>query len=400
MLCFFLATSVNLWLGLPYLCIAPLAVMGPHEYYEITQSGEKYDAMEMTLDELRESIDRLDNELLNILSERMKVVKQVGELKRQNRAIVYRPEREKAIVDRLYGQSEGLLNRAAIEAIFLEIFAVSRNIELPEKIAYLGPEGSFTHQAAESRFGAMSEYISLPKIRSVFEAVASERVRFGVVPIENNQVGDVVETIDFLQEYPVSIAAEVPMAIHFGFATLANEVKSVQTLYSRDMGLRQCQKFIKEWFGEEINLVSVGSTSEAARLAGLDPTAAALCSSVAARLHELPILFHNVEDSDQNQTRFLILSKSFVNQQSGNDKTSLVAYVSDDPGSLASILEDFREAKINLTKIESRPAKAGQGFRYWLFMECEGHAQEPNFAALLKKYGEGLKWLGSYVRLT
>ena len=353
----------------------------------------------MTLDDLRKKIDSLDDQLLEILTQRMEVVKQVGEFKRQHRAIVYRPEREKAIVDRLHEQSKGLLSRSAIEAIFLEIFAVSRNIELPERVAYLGPEGSFTHQAAESRFGAMSEYIGLPSIRSVFESVASERVRFGVVPIENNQAGDVVETLDFLDQHAVSIAAEVPMDIHFGFATLADEVHAVHTIYSRDIGLRQCKKFIREYFGEEINLVSVSSTSEAARLASQDAKSAALCSSMAARLHQLPILFHNVEDREDNQTRFLILSKQFENQRSGNDKTSLIAYTSDDPGSLADMLHDFQQANINLTKIESRPAKQGSGFRYWFFIECEGHHQDPNFAQLLDQYASQIRCLGSYLRL-
>ena len=125
----------------------------------------------MDLNQLRQQIDELDTQLLRLLNERMDVVKKVGELKRANKSIIYRPEREKYIIDRLAGLNNGLLNRAAIEAIFLEIFAVARNIELPERIAFLGPEGSFTHQAAESRFGAMSEYISLPSIRSVFESV-------------------------------------------------------------------------------------------------------------------------------------------------------------------------------------------------------------------------------------
>ncbi|MEL6536440.1 MAG: chorismate mutase [Bacteroidota bacterium] len=353
----------------------------------------------MTLDDLRKQIDSLDDQVLQLLTQRMEVVKQVGELKKQNRAIVYRPEREKAIVDRLYAQSKGLLSRPAIEAIFLEIFAVSRNIELPERVAYLGPEGSFTHQAAESRFGAMSEYIGLTSIRSVFESVASERVRFGVVPIENNQAGDVVETLDYLEEFDIKIAAEVPMAIHFGFATLADEVHAVKTLYSRDLGFRQCRKFIRDYFGEDARLVSVSSTSEAARLAAADPTAAALCSTMAARLHQLPILFHNVEDSDENQTRFLILSRHFTNQPSGADKTSVIAYVADDPGSLATLLDHFREAEINLTKIESRPAREGRGFRYWFFIECEGHEDQPAFAALLQSYGASLRSLGSYLRL-
>ena len=143
----------------------------------------------MTLDELRLTINQLDDQLLTLLNERMNVVKQVGELKRTTNAVIYRPEREKQILDRLKALNQGLLPDAAIEAIFLEIFAVSRNIELPERIAYLGPSGSFTHQAAESRFGAMSDYMPVSTIQGVFNAVNAEVVRFGVVPVENNQQG-------------------------------------------------------------------------------------------------------------------------------------------------------------------------------------------------------------------
>lgn len=171
----------------------------------------------MNLEELRERIDSIDNQLLDLLNERMKVVKEVGDLKRATKTVIYRPEREKQILDRLEKLNKGLLSPSAIEAIYLEIFAVSRNLELPERIAYLGPEGSFTHQAAESRFGAMSEYLMLPTILSVFESVETGRARFGIVPIENNQQGVVPETVDLLREKELLIAAEMQLSVHFTF---------------------------------------------------------------------------------------------------------------------------------------------------------------------------------------
>jgi chorismate mutase-like protein len=170
-----------------------------------------------TLDECRREIDRIDEALLDLLNERMRVVERVGEIKHATGGAIYRPEREKAIIERLSKMSKekgGILNQAAIEALYLEIFAVSRNLELPERIAYLGPEGSFTHQAAESRFGAMSEYLSLGSIHSVFKTLEAGRAKFGVVPIENSRDGVVGETLDLLAKSPVKIVAELYMPIH------------------------------------------------------------------------------------------------------------------------------------------------------------------------------------------
>ena len=177
-----------------------------------------------TLDDCRKAIDSIDDEMLSLLNKRMEVVERVGEIKSESGGAIYRPEREKAIIDRLEEQSlanGGILNKSAIEAIFLEIFAVSRNLELPERIAYLGPEGTFTHQAAESRFGAMSDYLSLGSIHSVFKTLESKRAKFGVVPIENSKDGIVGETLDLLAKSSVKIVAELYMPIHMSFVTKA-----------------------------------------------------------------------------------------------------------------------------------------------------------------------------------
>lgn len=354
----------------------------------------------MTLEDLRKEIDQLDDQLLEILNRRMEVVKKVGELKKNKNAIVYRPEREKSIIDRLSRQNTGPLNKAAIEAIFLEIFAISRNIELPERIAYLGPQGSFTHQAAESRFGAMSEYMPLNSIEAVFESVNAERTRFGVVPLENNQEGVVTETIDLLGEFDLKIAAEIPISISFTFASLSEKLKEIKRIYSKDIAFRQCRKFIGDSFKREaIELVPVNSTSKAVDMALEDPQGAAICSHIAAKMKELPVLFENVEDSPDNFTRFLIISKDFVNKKGDKDKTTVLAKTPDKPGSLAILLQDFYDAKINLTKIESRPAKTGKNFKYLFYIDFEGHFEDENVQAVMKKHGKDIKWLGSYVRL-
>lgn len=354
----------------------------------------------MELEKLRKEIDHLDEKLLDILNERMGIVKKVGELKRSTKTVIYRPEREKAIIDRLSSKSKGPLTRSAIEAIFLEIFAISRNLELPERIAFLGPEGSFTHQAAESRFGAMSEYMPLDSIRAVFDAIETSRARFGVIPIENNQEGVVVETIDLLGNTELKIAAEIPLSIHFAFGTNEEHLTNINKIYSKDIAFRQCKKFINESFnGRKIELIPVNSTSLAVKRALEEEGSAAICSHIAARMYNLPILFDNIEDSENNFTRFLIISKDFVNNRSGNDKTTILAKTTDKPGSLVTLLQDFYDAGINLSKIESRPAKKGKNFKYWFYIDFDGHFEDENVEPVLKKHKTDTKWLGSYVKL-
>lgn len=357
----------------------------------------------MDLQQLRERIDTLDDQLLNILNERMELVKSVGDLKRSSKSMIYRPEREKQILDRLEKRNTGLLTRSAIDAIFFEIFAVSRNLELPERISYLGPEGSFTHQAAESRFGGMSEYLVLPTIHSVFESVETGRAKFGVVPIENNQEGIVVETADFLREKGLTIVAEVLLQVHFTFATQSDSLKDIKRIYSKDIAFRQCGKFIGEYLeGLGVELIPVESTSKAARMAASEPDAAAICSSISAHIFGVPILFDNIEDSDQNRTRFLILSKDVLNQKSGDDKTTIIANLpnTNRPGVLYEFLKDFNDRGINLTKIESRPLRGESVFRNWFLVEFLGHVNDPGVQEIMHKYGTHLKWLGSYVRVS
>jgi len=353
------------------------------------------------LKELRNSIDSIDNELLRLLNERMEIVGQVGLLKQSNNAIIYRPEREKAIVDRLERLAENSpLNRAMIEAIFLEIFAASRQFELPERIGYLGPPGSFTHQAAESRFGVMSEYVSLNSIRSVFENTATERIRFGVVPIENNQAGVVGETIDLFREMDVKIAAEILSPIHYTFASRLDKISDIKYIYSKDIAFQQCHKFVQEYFPEATaNLIPVESTSKAAQMAMENEAGAAICSDVAAKLYKVPILFENIEDTPNNKTRFLIISKEFINQHSGQDKTTLIARLPDKPGSLAEFLQDFNTFQINITKIESRPERDQDKFNSWFFIELDGHYQDEGIEYVLEKHKHHVRWLGSYVKI-
>jgi chorismate mutase/prephenate dehydratase len=357
----------------------------------------------MTLDELREAIDCVDSRLLKLLNERVEYVKQVGQLKHKTGGPIYRPEREKAIIQRLQKENDGALSDSAIEAIFLELFATSRNIERPERVAYLGPEGSFTHQAAEGRFGAVSEYLPMSSIGAVFKAVEASRAKFAVVPIENNSDGFVGETLDNLEQTQLKIVADVEIGIHHCFATLSESLKGIEKIYSKDIAFGQCREFLNEHGLNDVELALVESTAKAAKLAANDPKSAAICSKIAANLYNVPVLFDNIEDNHNNTTRFIILS-DFQNEPSGNDKTTILAKLPAQAGSLYEFLKYFYDRKINLTKIESRPATKGysdkedKNFQYWFYIEFEGHVQDAKVQEVMRLQSQNVKWLGSYVQ--
>jgi len=355
-----------------------------------------------TLQDCRDAIDSIDNEILELLNRRMRVVERVGEIKHDTGTAIYRPEREKDIIDRLNAISKssgGILNKSAIEAIFLEIFAVSRNLEQPERIAYLGPEGSFTHQAAESRFGSMSDYLSLGSIHSVFKTLEAGRAKFGVVPIENSRDGIVGETLDLLAKSSVKIVAELYMPIHMAFATKATKLEDITKIYSKDKGFGQCREFLSQHGFLNVEQIPVESTAKAAILAAEDPTAGAICAHIAAKLYGVPTMFENIEDEHESSTRFVILS-DFKNSPSGHDKTSILVRLKDavEAGSLVHFLQDFDDEKINLSKIESRPSKDKGGFGYWFYIDFYGHIDDSKIQKVLSKHEGEVTWLGSYVK--
>jgi len=348
------------------------------------------------LKQLRNTLDNIDNQLLKLLNQRMEVVSKVGELKAQSGGAIYRPEREKAIINRLAdisSKENTLLTKKAIEALFLEIFAISRNLELPENIAYLGPQGSFTHQAAESRFGAMSAYLPIGSIKGVFREVAAKKAKFGVIPIENSSNGIVSDTITCFNDYDLKIIAEVMVDIHHTLATTVDNVKDIKRIYSKDIAFDQCHKFLEDLGLDEIEHIPVESTAKAAKLAVNEPNSAAICSHVGAKMYQLPILFENIEDKGNNRTRFLIIS-DFENGQSGDDKTSILVQLSNEAGALVRFLQDFDKANINLTKIKSHIVEGISTF----FIEFNAHRDEPQVKEIFDKYQQEIKFLGSYVR--
>ncbi|MCK9545257.1 MAG: prephenate dehydratase [Sulfurospirillaceae bacterium] len=350
------------------------------------------------IDLYRAQIDKIDNELIEFLNKRMELVKAIGKLKQTDGTSIYRPEREQEILDRLKGLNKGPLNDDAIEAIFFEIFAVSRNLEMPEKIAYLGPKGSYTHQVAQSRFGSMGNYLSLSCVEAVFKVLNNKEAKYGVVPIENNTEGAVGETLDSLGKYDgIKIVAEVYMDIHHSFASKAEKIEQIKKIYSHPQGYNQCRKFLEEHQMLDIEFIPTKSTAQAAQKASKDPQSAAICSHIGAKMYNVPILFGRIEDNLANRTRFLILS-DFKNAPGVQNKTSILARTEDKPGGLVELLKSFEDANVNLTKIESRPAKE-RGFKTVFYLEFEGHIDDKNVQKILKM-GERyqIKWLGSYVR--
>ncbi|WP_024954988.1 prephenate dehydratase [Sulfurospirillum arcachonense] len=350
------------------------------------------------LDIFRKQIDDIDNEILKLLNKRMKSVEAIGKAKQTSGTSIYRPEREKEILDRLKTLNDGMLNSNAIDAIYLEVFAVSRNLEMPEKIVFLGPEGSYTHQVAESRFGAMGNYIALNSVEAVFNVLQNKEAKYGVVPIENNTEGAVGITLDCLGKFESLIVAEIYMDIHHSFATNCENLKDIKKIYSHPQGYNQCRKFLEEHMLMDVEFIPTKSTAASAKLAASEPNCASICSHIAAKLYNVPILFEKIEDNLANKTRFLILS-DFKNKAGLQNKTSILAKTQNRPGGLVKFLQSFENEKVNITKIESRPVKKS-GFEAVFYLDFEGHIDDENVQKVLKA-NEGIneiKWLGSYVK--
>ncbi|CZE50330.1 prephenate dehydratase [Campylobacter geochelonis] len=351
------------------------------------------------IDDLRGCIDGVDNQILKLLDERMGYVKKIGELKNSSGATIYRPEREKAIISRLESEHSHNLGKKAIEAIFFEIFSVSRNLEKPQVVAFLGPFGTYTHQAAKSRFGAVSTYLPLASIEAVFKELDNKEARYGVVPIENNTEGGVGATFDCLGEYEgIKIVAEIYMDIHHCFVSNEENIKDIDKIYSHPQGYNQCLKFLEDHGLNEIEFIPTKSTALAAKMAAQTPNSAAICSQIAANIFKVPMMFETIEDNLANRTRFFILS-DFKNAKTNHDKTSIMAKTDHKPGALVELLQMFRNEGINLTKLESRPIKK-KDFKTNFYIDFEGHIDDERVKKVLlmaKKEGHEISWLGSYM---
>ncbi|MBL0702481.1 MAG: prephenate dehydratase [Sulfurospirillum sp.] len=350
------------------------------------------------LNEHRKKIDDIDNQILKLLNRRMKSVEEIGKAKQTTGTSIYRPEREKEILDRLKSLNSGKLNTKAIDAIFLEIFAVSRNLEMPEKIVFLGPDRSYTHQVAQSRFGAMGNYIALNSIEAVFKVLKNGEAKYGVVPIENNTEGAIGITLDCLGKFDSLIVSEIYMDIHHSFATTCESLKNIKKIYSHTQGYNQCRKFLEEHMLLDIEFIPTKSTASSAKLASNEPHSGAICSHIAAKFYNVPILFDKIEDNSTNKTKFIILS-NFKNRPSIQNKTSILAKTENRSGGLVNFLKSFENEKVNITKIESRPTEKNKSHAVF-YIDFEGHIDDKNVQRVLKSNRDinEIKWLGSYVK--
>jgi chorismate mutase/prephenate dehydratase len=243
----------------------------------------------------------------------------------------------------------------------------------------------------------MSDYLPMNSIRAVFKALQTKRAKYGVVPIENLRDGVVGETLDYLGESNLKIVAELTIPIHLSLATKCEKLTDIKKIYSKDKGFGQCRNFLIDHDLDEVKKVPVESTAKAAKLASQEENSAAICSHIAAKLYNIPILFENIEDSINNKTRFIILS-DFKNQKSKYDKTTILARLSNKPGSLFNFLKEFNDRQINLLKIESRPAMDSNQFVSWFYIDFEGHIDDKKVKEIFTNHLDEIKWLGSYVK--
>lgn len=350
--------------------------------------------MSEELKQLREQIDRVDDELLKLVNKRAALAQQIGHLKLNS--VVLRPEREAQILLRMQGNNPGPLSNQAVVQLFTEVMSQCRALEAPLTIAYLGPEGTFTEAAALKRFGNAIEELSCATIDDVFRAVQSGTAHYGMAPVENSTEGAVGRTLDLLMQSPLQVCGEVMLAIHQCLLSQHCEMGAIKTVYSHPQSLGQCQGWLNANLPHAAR-IPAASNAEAARLAAENSHSAAIAGRQAAAHSGLKICMENIEDDANNTTRFLVLGNQQV-APSGNDKTSLVMSAANRPGAVHDLLVPLAKYGVSMTKLESRPARSGL-WEYVFYMDIEGHQADVKVGAALaelKKVAAFVKVLGSY----
>jgi len=353
----------------------------------------------MSLDELRKKIDELDHQLVKLLNERARIVVDIGKLKSKTAKPVYAPDREKEVFERIIKVNEGPLPDKCLIAIWRELMSGSFVLERPLRIGYLGPGGSFSHNAAMLKFGQSVEYEPLTDIASIFDEVSKGHCDLGLAPVENTMGGGVIETLDALIDSDVKVCAEVLMAIHHNL--LGNcSMQQVEKIYSKPEVFAQCRNWLSSTF-KGTQTIPVASTARAAQLAAEEPKTAAIGSAVAAELYGLRLICENIEDIANNVTRFLVISREDA-RPTGEDKTAILFSTAHKAGALAEVLDIFKRYDINMTNIESRPSRKRQ-WEYYFFVDFLGHRSEKYIQDGLeesRKHCLQLSVLGSFPRAT
>ncbi len=351
----------------------------------------------MDLDELRKKIDELDGRIVRLINERADVARQIGRLKAGKDGRVYIPSRHEEVLRRVAELSEGPLPADCLQAVYREIMSGCLALEKPVKVAYLGPEGTFTHSAARANFGESVHYVAASTIDGVFGEVERGRAEYGVVPVENSTGGGIHETLTRFLDSPLKVCAEIVHDIHHALMA-ACAPEQIERIYSRGQVFGQTRRWLQTHMpGQE--LVEVQSTSTAAAEAAQDPAGAAIGNASLASAHGLDVLFEHIEDYSHNVTRFFVLA-DHSSEPSGDDKTALLCSVRDKVGALHDLLTPFKEYAINMTKIESFPSPTA-AWQYYFFIDFLGHPEEENtHLALEQMRAECLsfKVLGAFPR--
>lgn len=352
--------------------------------------------MSEKLKQLREQIDKLDDELLKLANRRAALAQQIGHLKENG--VVLRPEREAQVLRRLQENNGGPLSNAAVAGLFTEVMSQCRALEAPLKVAYLGPAGTFSEAAMRKRFGHATDGMPCDTFDEIFRAVESGSANYGVVPVENSNEGMIGHNLDLLlQTEKVRVCGEVMLAVHQCLVSQCPGLDAIRTVYSHPQSFGQCQNWLNANLPKAMRN-PVSSNSEAARLAAEHPRdSAAIAGRNAAELYGLPVLAENIEDDPRNTTRFLVIGNQDV-APSGKDKTSLVMSTANRPGAVHDLLAPLARHGVSMTKLESRPARSGL-WEYVFYMDIEGHQADARVAAALaelKQVAAFVKVLGSY----
>ena len=355
-----------------------------------------------SLDVLRAKIDQLDAQIVDLLNQRANVVVEIGKVKQQSKAPIYAPDREKAVMEKVRSLNKGPLSNRSMEAVYRELMSGSFALERPLRIGFLGPEGTFSHEATVRKFGHSVEYTPVADIPGVFEEVIRGHVDYGLVPVENSIGGGVVDTLDAFLSSSARICAEVLFTVHHNLMA-ACPWQDVKKIYSKAQVFSQCRNWLSATAGGR-DQIPFDSTAAAAKLAA-DPQAGAGVAAIGPRqladMYGLTVLFENIEDNPDNVTRFFVISREPA-KRSGDDKTAIMFTTAHKPGALAEVLDVFKENGINLTDIEKRPSKK-VNWEYYFFIDAQGHADDAGMKKAIEEARQHclqLTVLGSYPRAT
>ena len=349
----------------------------------------------MKLKNLRQEIDNTDSAIVRLLNKRTGIAAKIADFKLKHGQSLYSPDREREVLRKITSSNSGPLAKRALEAIYREIMSAALACERPLRIAYLGPQATFTHLAALKRFGSQVEYLASDGIADVFLEVERGQADYGVVPIENSIEGAVTHTLDMLIDSDLKVCAQIILDVAHNLLAKCPKAK-IKRVYSNPQVFGQCRLWLQENLSA-VDMVEVSSTTRAAQIASREKYSAAIASLLAAKVYKLKVIASDIEDSPHNITRFLVIGKNDV-ASTGDDKTSIVFSIKDKVGALYEMLAPFKKYHINLTKIESRPSKK-KAWDYYFFLDLEGHLDEPRVKkalAELENKCRFIKVLGSY----